>query len=49
VIAEYKPRQISLVDLNRERKYEIFSIVDRDIRPIPVRLAARLLDPDALF
>ncbi len=47
VIAEYKPRQISLVDLNRERKYEIFSIVDRDIRPIPVRLAARLLDPDA--
>jgi hypothetical protein len=35
------------VDLNRERKYEIFSIVDYNIRPIPVRLAARMFDPDA--
>jgi len=47
VIPEYKRLQISLVDLNRERKYEIFSIVDRNIRPIPVRLAARMFDPDA--
>jgi uncharacterized protein (DUF362 family) len=47
VISEYKPLQISLVDLNRERKFEIFNIVDRNIRPIPVRLAARMLDPDA--
>jgi uncharacterized protein (DUF362 family) len=47
VIPEYKRLQISLVDLNRERKYEIFSIVDGNIRPIPVRLAARMFDPDA--
>jgi uncharacterized protein (DUF362 family) len=47
VIPEYKRLQVSLVDLNRERKYEIFSIVDRNIRPIPVRLAARMFDPDA--
>ena len=44
---EYK--QVKLVDLNREGKYEIFSIVDADIRPIPVRLAARLVDPDAFI
>jgi len=47
VIPEYKRLQISLVDLNRERKYETFSIVDRNIRPIAVRLAARMFDPDA--
>ena len=47
VIPEYKGLGISLVDLNRERKYETFSIVDRNIRPIPVRLAARMFDPDA--
>jgi uncharacterized protein (DUF362 family) len=47
VAAEFKSHQISLVDLNREGKYEIFSIVDANIRPIPIRLAARLLDPDA--
>ena len=49
VATEFKSRQVSLVDLNREGKYEIFSIVDANIRPIPVRLAARLLDPDALI
>ncbi len=44
---EFKSHQVSMVDLNREGKYEIFSIVDANIRPTPVRLAARLLDPDA--
>ena len=47
VIPEYKRLQIKLVDLNREKKYQIFGIVDRNIRPIPVRLAARMFDPDA--
>jgi len=47
VVTEFKSHQVSLVDLNREGKYEIFSIVDANVRPIPVRLAARLLDPDA--
>jgi uncharacterized protein (DUF362 family) len=45
VIPEYK--KVSLVDLNRENKYEVFAIVDRNIRPTPVRLAARMMDPDA--
>jgi uncharacterized protein (DUF362 family) len=45
VIPEFK--KVSLVDLNREKKYQVFAIVDRNIRPTPVRLAARLMDPDA--
>jgi len=47
VIPEYRRLQIKLVDLNRERKYEVFTIVDCNIRPIAVRLAARMFDPDA--
>jgi uncharacterized protein (DUF362 family) len=47
VIPEYKRFNIQLIDLNREAKYEVFGIVDHNIRPVPVRLAARLLDPDA--
>jgi len=49
VIPEYKRFDLKLVDLNREGKYEIASIIDRNIRPVPVRLAARLLDPDAFI
>jgi uncharacterized protein (DUF362 family) len=47
VIPEYKKFNIKLIDLNREAKYEVFPIIDNNIRPVPVRLAARLLDPDA--
>jgi uncharacterized protein (DUF362 family) len=47
VIPEYKRFNIKLIDLNREAKNEVFGIVDNNIRPTPVRLAARLLDPDA--
>jgi uncharacterized protein (DUF362 family) len=47
VIPEYKKFNIKLIDLNREAKYEIFPILDANVRPIPVRLAARLFDPDA--
>ena len=49
VIPEYKRLNIKLVDLNREQKYEVFPIVDANIRPIPVRLATRLQDPDAFI
>ncbi len=47
VIPEYKRFNIKLIDLNREAKFEVFAIVDQNIRPVPVRLAARLLDQDA--
>lgn len=44
---EYKSRKIDLIDLNKEAKYEIVPVLDADLHPTPVRLAARLLDPDA--
>jgi uncharacterized protein (DUF362 family) len=39
--------QVKLVDLNREAKYETIPLIDFDLHLEPVRLAARLLDPDA--
>jgi uncharacterized protein (DUF362 family) len=49
LIPEYKSLNLQLIDLNREGKYAVFGIIDRNIRPIPVRLAARLLDQDAFI
>jgi uncharacterized protein (DUF362 family) len=45
--AERRAQQVSLVDLNREGKYQTGTLVDYDLHIVPVRLAARLLDPDA--
>jgi uncharacterized protein (DUF362 family) len=47
VIAEHKPLPLSLVDLNEEAKYETHTILNGDLHAVPVRLAARLLDPEA--
>jgi len=47
VIAEHKPLAVSLVDLNEEGKYQTHTILDGDLHAVPVRLAARLLDPEA--
>ena len=47
VIPEFKAQRIKILDLNREKKFQVFAIVDRNIRPTPVRLAAQLMDPDA--
>ncbi|MFZ0961033.1 MAG: DUF362 domain-containing protein [Terriglobia bacterium] len=44
---EYRGNKISLVDLNREAKYATIPLIDFDLHVTPVRLAARLLDPDA--
>ncbi len=45
--AERRSQKVSLVDLNREAKYETFYLMDYDLHITPVRLAARLFDPDA--
>ncbi|MGA8182459.1 MAG: DUF362 domain-containing protein [Terriglobia bacterium] len=45
--AEHRARRVSLVDLNREGKYELSPVIDRNLHVTPVRLAARLFDPDA--
>ncbi len=47
IAPEHKPLDVSLVDLNEEGKYEMGSILSGDLHMVPVRLAARLLDPEA--
>lgn len=47
VAAEHRPLDVSLVDLNEEGKYRTHSILNGDLHLVPVRLAARLLDPEA--
>ncbi|HEY2016075.1 MAG TPA: DUF362 domain-containing protein [Bryobacteraceae bacterium] len=45
--AEYKRQKVSLIDLNEEAKFERLALLDPDLHLVPVRLAARLLDPEA--
>jgi uncharacterized protein (DUF362 family) len=45
--SERRSQKVSLVDLNREGKYETVPVLDADLHITPVRLAARVLDPDA--
>ncbi len=40
---------VNLIDLNTEAKYQVIPLIDYDLHPQPVRLAARLLDPDAFI
>jgi uncharacterized protein (DUF362 family) len=42
-------KNVELVDLNEEAKYQIIPVLDADLHLKPVRLAARLLDPDAFI
>jgi uncharacterized protein (DUF362 family) len=47
VAEERKSQNVKLVDLNAEPKYEVIPVIDGDMHVVPVRLAGRLLDPDA--
>jgi uncharacterized protein (DUF362 family) len=47
IVAEFPGQKVSLVALNEEAKYEVITVFDYNAHVIPVRLAARLLDPDA--
>ncbi|MDZ7639529.1 MAG: DUF362 domain-containing protein [Bryobacterales bacterium] len=47
VAGEYKRMNVSLVDLNEEALYKTIHILNGDLHPQAVRLAERLLDPDA--
>ncbi len=49
VAAERKSQRVSLIDLNAEAKYEVLPLLSPDLHVQPVRLAARLLDPDAFI
>ena len=45
--AEYKSKQVQLIDLNAEAKFERIAVLDADLHIVPMRIAARLLDPEA--
>ena len=45
--AEYKPQKVSLIDLNEEARYVTIPLINFDMHVVPVRLAARLFDPEA--
>ncbi len=47
VPAEHREREVTLVDLNAEERYQLLHVLDENLHLQPVRLAARLLDPDA--
>lgn len=47
LVTEHKPLAVSLVDLNEEGRYQTHAILNGDLHLVPVRLAARLLDPEA--
>lgn len=49
VVSEYRARKVKLVDLNEEERYEPFEILDQNVHMRQVRLAARLMDPDAFL
>lgn len=47
IVDQHRSQNVSLLDLNTEAKYQVIPIFDYHMHVIPVRLAARLLDPDA--
>jgi uncharacterized protein (DUF362 family) len=47
VASEHRSQKVKLVDLNEEALYKTIPLIDFDLHAIPVRLAARLMDPDA--
>ncbi|MEK7405834.1 MAG: DUF362 domain-containing protein, partial [Acidobacteriota bacterium] len=47
VAAEHRAQKVSLVDLNDEAKYIVIPLLSPELHVQPVRLAARLFDPDA--
>lgn len=49
VLDDYRKRKIELIDLNDEEKYVVADMVDANLHPMQVRLAARLFDPDAFL
>jgi uncharacterized protein (DUF362 family) len=44
---EHRALSVRLVDLNEEARYEVQHVLDFDLHPVPIRVAARLLDPRA--
>jgi len=44
---EYKAQKIELLDFNRDGSYFLMPLIDYDLHVAPVRMAKKLMDPDA--
>ena len=49
IFADHKPLDIKLEVPNEEGRYELMLGIDYDMHPVPIRLGARFLDPDAFL
>jgi uncharacterized protein (DUF362 family) len=49
VMAEHKPLSIAFEVPNEDGRYELMYGIDYDLHPVPIRLGARFLDPDAFL
>jgi uncharacterized protein (DUF362 family) len=47
VVDEFKSQKVELVDFNEDGRFVPQALLDQDAHVVPVRLAARLFDPDA--
>lgn len=46
-VAEHRKLNVKMIDLNEEELYQTIHLLNADLQITPVRLAARLCDPDA--
>jgi uncharacterized protein (DUF362 family) len=49
IVTEAKSQKVSLLDLNLEERYVPMTVIDYDVHATPIRVAARLFDPDAFI
>ncbi len=47
LVTEKRSQKVSLVDLNRDGRYQTISVIDNNLHPVPVRIGLALVDPDA--
>src|ERR1017187_3116230 len=46
LVADRKPQEVELIDLNREAKFKVVAMLDYDLHAKSARMAARLFDPE---
>ena len=49
LVSEFRRQNVSLIDLNDEAAFAPMGIMDADLHPTMIRIAKRLLDPDAFI
>lgn len=49
IVSEFRSHKLSLVDFNLDGRYIAFPVIDSNVHVAQVRIAARLVDPDAFI